>query len=160
MWVNIELEEVVDARRIAEVADDIRAVSKMFVTLVFDYRILVTILGGRRPNEVGKSKHAEGAWGTYNGDDGNWKTSVPLALEHVGRILGTLLVDGLGFPAGAEEGFGLARRARDCVSKGLTGSKGRQHGEALHRLLPAAGSRRRLHAHPAGRSPARPGGDG
>ena len=119
-WVNIEIEEVVDARRIAEVADDIRAVSKMFVTLVFDYRILVTILGGRRPNEVGKSKHAEGAWGTYNGDDGNWKTSVPLALEHVGRILGTLLVDGLGFPAGAEEGFGLARRARDCVSKGLT----------------------------------------
>jgi hypothetical protein len=113
-WAKARLEVVIDKRRVAGVADELELLLVSIFTLVFDYKLIVKLLGGRRPSDKGKSGHAAGEWG--HTDQAHYKVDVPLAMAGLGAILGEVWT-ALGATLTEDADFGMSRRARDVVSQ-------------------------------------------
>ena len=125
-FIEGELTEIVDRRRVATVADDLKAVAGQIVAGVLHYDTIVRLIGGRPPSNDGEdlSEHAAGCFGEPLGE--TWQTDVPLAMGHLGTILGTIYGEGLGCTLGLEEGFGLQATARRAVAEGLSAENTRK----------------------------------
>ena len=113
-WARAKLEAIIDTRRVASVADELELLLVSVFTLVFDFKLIVKLLGGRRPSDKGKSGHAAGEWG--HTDHAHYKVDVPLAMAGLGTILGEVWT-ALGVTLTEDSDFGMGRRARDVVSQ-------------------------------------------
>ena len=149
-WSSAAMEEIVDSRRVANIAADILKAAQGIVSLTVPYELVITILGGRPPSKrltaAARSTYGGGSWGVSTEaeetrDTARWREAVPLALGYVGAMLAAILGDGMGCSTDDQPDFGFAELAKEAIAMGLTDAHVRTLFVDIFQKLALEGSR-------------------